>query len=132
MITLNIKNQVLLWIVMGFLWSFSSVQAQAPVNDLCSNATVIAIGGSQAGTTYGATQDNAAYCQATITGPGVWYQLTGTGGAIKVSTCANASFDTKLGVYSGSCGTLNCVAGNDDSPACAGFTSEVEFISNIG
>jgi hypothetical protein len=48
-----------------------------------------------------------------------------------VSTCTEmTNFDTQLSVYSGSCDTLQCIAGNDDS-AC-GASSTVRFFGAQG
>ena len=44
---------------------------------------------------------------------GVWYKMDGTGDMITLDTCGS-DFDTKLAVFSGDCGLLDCVAGNDD------------------
>ncbi len=83
-------------------------------NDLCANAIAINCGESVNGSTADATFDNIGTCGTTNTAPGVWYTVVGTGGVMSVSTCTAASYDTKLSVFSGSCGTLVCVGGNDD------------------
>jgi hypothetical protein len=52
---------------------------------------------------------------ATSTGPGVWYQVKGTGSALTASTCSDeTTFDTQLSVFQGGCGDLVCVNGNND------------------
>lgn len=86
-----------------------------PPNDDCINAEPIGCGQTVAGTTQYATADspNAPSC-TTTTFPGVWYSFVGNGGFATLSTCGGASFNTKLSVYEGGCGGLNCVAGNDD------------------
>ena len=116
----------------ALLFSFSLAFSQAPANDLCSNAISLPLGTVLQGTTVGATLDNATFCQAQNTGPGVWYVVQGTGAPITISTCDYVNFDTKIGIYSGSCASLYCVAGNDDSPSCAFFASEVTFASQQG
>ena len=90
--------------------------SSGPLNDLCANAIPIVCGSTTAGTTVGATIDvGTPDCgAATVTSPGVWYSFVGNGGATTLSLCGGASFDTKLGVYSGTCGALVCVGGNDD------------------
>src|SRR5690606_21340333 len=58
-----------------------------------------------------------------------WYTFTPTcEGVVEVNTCAATGFDTKLGVFTGPCTALTCVAGNDDS-ACtfSGLRSSVTF-----
>lgn len=99
------------------------------VNDDCENALPIACGESVSGTTTNATADPSAPDCSGIgnTGPGVWYAFTDNSGLITdytISLCDGTDFDTKLSVYSGTCGTLVCEAANDD--AC-GLQSEVSF-----
>jgi len=98
-------------------------------NDVCANAIEIPCGGSAMGTTIGASADNAGTCGTTNTQPGVWYKFVGTGNPTRVSTCGGATWDTKISVFSGTCGSLVCVAGNDD--ACA-LQSAVDFTSTAG
>lgn len=52
------------------------------------------------------------------------YDATATGTAT-FSTCSYATFDTKLAVFSGSCGNLVLVGCNDDSPSCTSYRSEL-------
>lgn len=104
-----------------------------PANDLCADAIPIACGSTVSGTTTAATFDSIPNCgAATVTIGGVWYVFTGTGDAVTLSTCNQATYDTKIGVYDGTCASLNCVAGNDDGAGCAGFTSELTFNSVNG
>ena len=109
-----------------------------PANDLCANAIALACGQTVSGTTVGATAtgDPTGSCGGeVINGGGVFYSIAGTGGSITVTTCnAGPGFDTKLFVFSGSCGALVCVDGNDDDPTCATSTlrSRVTFPSVAG
>lgn len=102
---------LLVFVVFSCLKSFAQ-----PVNDDCSNAIAITCGATDTGSTATATIDTAPVCgpSLSITAPGVWYTFVGTGDAITASLCGSA-FDTKIIVYSGSCGSLTCVAGNDDA-----------------
>lgn len=102
-----------------------------PANDLCANATAISCGQTLSGTTINATFDNAGSCSVSNTAPGVWYKITGTGAGITLSTCSAVGYDTKLSVFSGSCGSLVCVSGNDDDFACSfsSLRSKVTFNS---
>ncbi|RQV94583.1 T9SS C-terminal target domain-containing protein [bacterium] len=102
----------------------------APANDLCENAIAVAIGSTIAGSTLEATADNAGYCGTSNTAPGVWYSVIGNGGIMTASTCNDADYDTKISVYTDGCGTLTCVAGNDDDPNCSGCTSSASWPSN--
>jgi subtilisin-like proprotein convertase family protein len=122
------------WVAaLGVLALAGSAFAQ-PVNDLCADALPVACGDIVPGTTVGGGVDNdAPFCGVGPTSPGVWYSLEGTGGDITVSLCpdegGNATYDSKLTVYSGTCQALVCIGGNDD--AC-GLSSRVDFFSNAG
>ncbi len=86
-----------------------------PANDLCSAATAVAMPSTTAGQTISATAEVPAppTCITTYTGAAVWYTVVGNGNRFTASTCGSA-FDTKISVYTGSCGTWTCVTGNDD------------------
>ncbi|MCB1584539.1 MAG: proprotein convertase P-domain-containing protein, partial [Xanthomonadales bacterium] len=102
-----------------------------PANDLCANAIAITGDGVINGTTVGATTDAAPTCIVNPTSPGVWYTFTdtsGTGSTVDIDICnGTATFDSKMSVYSGSCGALVCVTGNDDS---CGLQSAVNFTTD--
>ena len=73
------------------------------------------------------------FCRTSCsTSPSIWYKIIGTGGLITVDTCNSASYDTKIHIYSGSCGSPVCVTGNDNGIGCAGFTSFTSFSSVLG
>lgn len=102
------------------------------VNDECENALPIACGETITGTTANATFDaSAPACGGVeITAPGVWYEFTDNSGLITdytISLCNGTDYDSKLTVYSGTCGALICETANDD--AC-GLQSEVSFQSD--
>lgn len=91
---------------------------ETPSNDLCSGATPLVCGQPMNGTTVGATETDAptALCNGEdLTGaPGVWYKFSGTGANVNLDLCSNLLFDTKIGVFTGTCGSLLCVSANDD------------------
>jgi hypothetical protein len=102
------------------------------VNDECENALPIACGETITGTTTNATFDaSAPACGGVdITTPGVWYEFTDNSGLVSdytISLCSGTDYDSKLTVYSGTCGALVCETANDD--AC-GLQSEVSFQSD--
>lgn len=106
-------------------------------NDLCANAIALACGQNVTGSTTGATAvgDPTGACSGvTIDAGGVFYAIAGTGADITVSTCnAGTTFDTKLFVYSGTCGNYTCVAANDDvTCGAAQYASTVTFPSVFG
>jgi hypothetical protein len=100
-----------------------------PVNDVCGGATIISCGGTASGTTTTATATGApATCTTSLnTAPGVWFKFTSPSSVqnVTVSTLGS-NFDTKLGVFRGTCAGLICVGGNDDF---SGVTSQVSFTS---
>ena len=109
-----------------------------PENDLCENAIALSCDSSVTGDT---TFSTAAGAPATdcfddpfsnLLGQGLWYSIEGTGADINLSTCGTANYDTKLDVFTGSCGELVCYTGNDDGAGCPGFTSDLTFASDIG
>ncbi len=102
----------------------------AILNDLCTGALPIACGGSVSGTTVGATTDNPPTCVTTLnTAPGIWYTFVGNGANNTLSFCGGATWDTKIGVFTGTCGALVCVTGNDDF---CGLQSQVTFPTTLG
>lgn len=63
----------------------------------------------------------------------VYYTYVAEGtGPVTVSTCGAATFDTRLGVFAGSCASPVWLGCNDDSPGCAGFTSRLTFDAVCG
>ena len=100
-----------------------------PSNDLCSNAEQIIVPmggtGTGSGTTMNATTiDAPPDCGLRVdngSSGGVWYTFTGTGTTLyQISTCnASTDFNTEISVFTGSCGALSCVAGNDDNTTCS-------------
>ncbi|WP_121051125.1 T9SS type A sorting domain-containing protein [Lacinutrix venerupis] len=106
-----------------------------PVNDACENAITINSGDSISGSTVGATNvENLTACSGgtvgttcdpggdsspnggfLVFGTGVWYVYNSPGNeSISVEDSAGA-FDSEIQVWSGACGSLVCVAGDDDS-----------------
>ena len=98
-------------------------------NDLCTGAININCGQTISGTTFGATIDPVGTCVTALnTAPGVWFSFTGDGLINTLSLCGSG-FDTKIGIFSGTCAALVCVTGNDD--AC-GLQSQVAFSAVLG
>ena len=98
-------------------------------NDLCAGAININCGQTISGTTVGATIDPVGTCVTALnTAPGVWFSFTGDGLINTLSLCGSG-FDTKIGIFSGTCAALVCVTGNDD--AC-GLQSQVAFSAVLG
>ncbi len=107
----------------------SCIPPPPPANDLCTGAISIACGQTIAGTTVGATLDAVGTCVTALgTAPGVWYSMVGDGSNTTLSLCGSG-YDTKIGVFSGSCAGLTCVTGNDDF---CGLQSQVTFTTTVG
>jgi hypothetical protein len=106
-------------------------------NDECTGATPLALGGNPF-STIGATGQTVLPSTCTSFGSvninnDVWFTYTATAtGTATVSTCGTATFDTRLGVFGGSCTSLEFIACNDDAPGCTGFTSTVTFEAVCG
>jgi uncharacterized repeat protein (TIGR01451 family) len=99
-------------------------------NNLCTGAIPITCGSVEMQTTVGATTTGAPTFTCG-TGPGsggLWYTYTGTGDVATFSLCGSA-YDTRIQVFTGSCGTFTCVSGNNDS---CNTQSEVSIISALG
>lgn len=116
-----------------------SAPVAAPMNSLCSSATVLdlstVIFGSSAG---GSVESTGTACgRLGEDGPGVWYQVAGQGSAITFSTCGDTKFDTKLAVFQGDCSgsteDLVCVTFNDDAAdGSCGTLSRSTWFGEIG
>jgi len=86
------------------------------VNDACAGAIAI-VPGIYTGNTGCATVDAVALC-GTATVPnagGLWYKYTPScSGTITASLCTGTAYNSQISVFDGTCGALNCIAGNDD------------------
>lgn len=99
------------------------------VNDDCSGAIALTCGVTVTGNTSGAGVDAVPTCSGySFTGPGLWYKLSNASGAVTLSLCGSG-YDTKMGVFSGSCAALTCVIANDDF--CS-LQSQVSFTATLG
>ena len=98
-------------------------------NDYCSGAISLICGDAVAGTTTLATYDNAGTCGYANTYPGVWYKFTGIGDMVSVDLCTGTSWDSKISVFEGTCGSLVCVDGNDDY---CNFQSRMDWFAETG
>lgn len=112
---------------------FSTLDHALADNAFCADATEISCGQSVEGnTTDGILTPGPTCGPADITAPGLWYTFTGTGDDVTLSTCDQASFDTKISVFSGTCASLACAGGNDDGTGCGAYTSSVTIPTENG
>ena len=107
-------------------------------NDNCAGAITVTCSTTTNGSTVGASSDAAVgSCgigSGGTPGNGVWYKFVGNGAQATISLCGSA-YDTKLHVYSGTCGALTCVTSNDDNTAACGSgstRSQVVFNATVG
>ena len=103
-----------------------------PTNDACVDAIPVSVPSVTSGTTTEATLDSVGTCGTTNTAPGVWYSFTGNQTVVTVDTCSNTPHDSKISVFRGSCGSLVCVGGNDDTTGCGTSDSRVTFCATAG
>lgn len=96
-----------------------------PANDLCAEAIDVPLG-STSFTSLLATTDGPALPAECDEGFGlsleddVWFRHEATcSGPLRIETCAELGFDTRMAVYEGSCVTPAILACNDDAPLCS-------------
>ena len=118
-----------------YSWSPADGVAISNPNDECANAIELNCSGEEVlGNNILATATGAPSTPCVgSSGVGVWYKITGTGGDITLTTdFVGTNFDTQINVFDGSCGSLNCVAGDDDSGTTVANSSTVIFTSVNG
>lgn len=111
-----------------------SIIAPAPPNDDCASAIALSVNTTTTGSTLIANDEIPAppTCVETLDQAGVWYSISGTGNTMGVSLCSTV-WDSKVFVYSGSCGTLTCVTSNNDNgPLCSGTAASATWCSTQG
>ena len=106
---------------------WGSLRAQ----ETCETAVAVDCNSQTFGSTAGVANDTgtsgAGLCVTAVgTGGQQWYTFTAPadGSVIMSLVSANTTFDTKIHVYTGACGALDCVTGNDDF---VGLQSQVTF-----
>ncbi|MDA3881521.1 MAG: T9SS type A sorting domain-containing protein [Prolixibacteraceae bacterium] len=123
-VTINVEDGVQYWINAGSYHRSEDIQETGnltinvnytpPANDLCANATEITCGDVLEGTNIGATSSGATSCGVESSEKGVWYHFAPSNGGGVTAFWTTADFDTKLTIYEGNCGSLSCIANNDD------------------
>ncbi|MFT6503366.1 MAG: hypothetical protein ACJASQ_003501 [Crocinitomicaceae bacterium] len=100
----------------------------------CSTATPTTCGVSLTGST--GSDPSSGTAEGTCgtsdgTAGTIWYSIVGNGSNWSAETFATAGqYDTKIWVFSGTCGALSCVTGNDDGGS--GLLSRVDFSTTNG
>jgi hypothetical protein len=104
-----------------------------PANDECENAIALNVGVTPFSTVLatGTTVACTKFGNPNINND-IWYVYTADGeGLCTIATCNDASFDTKIAIFEGSC-TGPIVGCNDDGTGCANFTSTATFSATCG
>ncbi len=87
-------------------------------NDTCGTAPTLSVPSATGGATLNALPDaGLPACGAAFDSPGVWYSIIGTGGLMTASLCGGASYDSRVTVFEGACGSLSCVDNANDTCA---------------
>lgn len=132
---------LLLFPVTGFSRSVGQFELvlsgnQRPTNDACEDAVVILVGQPINGDTRASTSESGlnvcGTSQSLGTVGGLWYSFVGNGQMLLLGV--NSTFDSQLLLYSGSCGALECVDGNDDTSKfdVLGYQAALEVASILG
>ena len=124
----------ILALALAVCWGTSNAQ------ETCGTAIAATCGGFWTGSTVGVTNDNgtsgatAAACAGLGTGGQHWYSYTPVANqTITVSTCsAGTDYDSRIHVFSGSCGALTCVGNDDDGCDAPGAASTFTFDAACG
>ncbi len=108
-----------------------------PAGNTCAFAVTIATGSAAFSTTSATTDGPNPQPECDPSFPNflndIWYRYVPVqSGALTASTCNQATFDTKVGVYTGACGSLTLIGCSEDAPGCAGFTSAVQVAVTAG
>jgi hypothetical protein len=108
-------------------------QIRPPDNDDCESATMLAVEGPRIP---GDTADSTSEFDLEVCGGaglgsegGLWYKFQGNDTRLLLGV--DSVFDSQLMLYTGSCDSLECVAGNDDSILSA-YQSSLDFDSVDG
>lgn len=112
-----------------------NISPTPPVNDNCANATPIAAVATVTGTTFNATLESPTppSCATSLSQPGVWYTVNGTGNLMGAGLCGTPGWDSKIFVYTGACGALTCLTSNDDfGPLCGSAAASATWCSVPG
>lgn len=96
-------------------------------NDVCIDATPIECGTIIFDSTTSATPNiEATDCTTSVNTPGLWYVIEGDNQNVSFSTCDQATYDTIISLFEGSCDELNCLGFNDQNYECGDInTSEI-------
>ncbi|MCH2144934.1 MAG: hypothetical protein MK082_07280 [Phycisphaerales bacterium] len=119
--------------------------ADPPVNDACADALELEDGihafSTDDAETDGPDSSSCITFGSQQTWNDIWYRYTAPiDGILLISTCGTVDFDSRIAVYTGTCGDLQEHACNDDGAGCHGYSSYllahcvagVEYLVRIG
>lgn len=88
----------------------------APGNDLCADAIAATVGVTTGTTSQATSNDYPGVCgdASSNNAPGVWFTYLSSGPETFVVDLCGAGHDSQISVWTGGCGALTCVAGEDD------------------
>lgn len=118
-----------------YSWEARDGVATTPENDDCPSADTIACGetGNLTNIVLASDADAPASVCTGVAGKGIWYIIQGTGGDVTLTTDnTGTNFDTQINVFTGTCGSLTCIAGDDDGGVTISNASTVTFSSTAG
>lgn len=112
--------------------SRTCVPVTPPPNDLCADAEAMACGDTVNGSTLFATNlPHGLNCTA-ASDYGVWYTFTGTGEQTIITAVPQASYNIRMTVASGTCGSLTNVTGGCFDNGGIGVQEQFVFNSVLG
>ena len=102
-----------------------------PANDLCGSAIALNVPSSTQTSNANATTDATGTCISSQPYFGIWYTVVGNDNRITATTCNayGTLIDTRIQVFTGACGALVCVGGNDDDALCTASTTNPTYHS---
>jgi len=110
-----------------------TTESTAPANDLCEGALPILFDGTMSvdNSAAGQTGKPSFICapNSSNIGDGVWYTFEGNGNIVDFEI-TNATENLEIGIYSGSCGDLTCLDGQDDYNS--NDASVLDFQTEVG
>jgi len=129
------KKILLFAVALGFSTSLINAQNSSDTCILADGATAIIATGTFTVSGIDGTEIPDPICADNGSGAtnGEWYKLVSpVSDNVNITTDLpqNNGKDTRVHIYSGSCGTLTCVAGDDDSGS--GYLSVVDFAVTAG
>ena len=109
----------------------TTVAVCPPDNDTCEEAMALECGTTVTGSTDNAMFIDMEYCGTSApSAGGVWYTFTAGEENLINLDLSGSDYDTKMFLYSGACGELVCVEGDDDDGD--GTTSMIDFEATPG